>query len=343
MKFSVGDAVLLKQTGEEGRVVAIMGDNMVQVEVSGTFFPVFVNDLEHPYLKWFTKKKQEEKASKVAEEMPVKASDLPRLDGSLTAGFYLVFQPVFEYDGFEDVLQKLKVYFANRSPYELKLTYKCLSGQGVLFSNLVRAGAYAQVYLHDIRFVDIQDRPKFEWNLERSGMQVQAMIMGDVLHIKPQKLFEHISSIRMENRPWFSLKLAEGFPEPPDEEWSNRKKIPRQLEMKGTSGKSDSGAIKRPRLRRVDELDLHIENLVDDPVGMSNFEMLSTQLDTFMEALDRAIALGQQSMIVIHGVGKGKLKEEIHKYLERRPEVDFFQQEWSPKYGYGATEIFFRQ
>lgn len=56
MKFSIGDDIVLKRTGEEGRVVAIISKTMVEVEVNGTAFPVYTEDVEHPYLKWFTQK-----------------------------------------------------------------------------------------------------------------------------------------------------------------------------------------------------------------------------------------------------------------------------------------------
>ena len=48
-------------------------------------------------------------------------------------------------------------------------------------------------------------------------------------------------------------------------------------------------------------------------------------------------------MIVIHGVGKGKLKDEVHKVLRQVPEIKSFTNEWMGGYGFGATEIHFKQ
>ena len=47
-------------------------------------------------------------------------------------------------------------------------------------------------------------------------------------------------------------------------------------------------------------------------------------------------------MVVIHGLGKGKLREEVHAILKQMPEIGRFKNEWSGKYGFGATEIYFK-
>ena len=47
------------------------------------------------------------------------------------------------------------------------------------------------------------------------------------------------------------------------------------------------------------------------------------------------------SMIFIHGVGKGKLKAEIHELLKMKKGVNRFINQYSDFYGFGATEVFF--
>ena len=67
----------------------------------------------------------------------------------------------------------------------------------------------------------------------------------------------------------------------------------------------------------------------------------SLQLTTFEKYLDLALLHQQPSLIVIHGVGSGKLRDEIHALLANRKEVKQFFNRYHPAYGYGATEIFF--
>ncbi len=59
MKFQVGDKVILLHSNEEGEVIDIINNKMVMVDVEGTKFPVYVDQIDFPYFKWFTEKKVE--------------------------------------------------------------------------------------------------------------------------------------------------------------------------------------------------------------------------------------------------------------------------------------------
>jgi hypothetical protein len=89
------------------------------------------------------------------------------------------------------------------------------------------------------------------------------------------------------------------------------------------------------------ELDLHAEKLTDKAASLDNFEILTLQLQTFEKYFDLALAHHLPSMIVIHGVGTGKLRDEIHEILRTKRQVKSFINRYDPRYGYGATEIFF--
>ncbi len=75
---------------------------------------------------------------------------------------------------------------------------------------------------------------------------------------------------------------------------------------------------------------------------MSNFEILTLQLQTLEKYLDLAVAHHQPSMIIIHGLGTGKLRDEIHEILRLRRDVKNFFNRYHPAYGYGATEVYFQ-
>ena len=87
----------------------------------------------------------------------------------------------------------------------------------------------------------------------------------------------------------------------------------------------------------VFEVDLHLEELLDSTAGMDNFEMISYQLRYFEQCLDEAVERRIRKFVAIHGVGKGRLREEIRKILKNRS-VEFSDAAYG-KYGYGATEI----
>ena len=83
-------------------------------------------------------------------------------------------------------------------------------------------------------------------------------------------------------------------------------------------------------------IDLHLTDPVEDPQNA-----LLHQMEIFEKALDTAIVKNCYEMRVIHGVGSGKLKNEIHKYLKGISFVKSYSNEWSPDYGMGSTLIIF--
>lgn len=86
------------------------------------------------------------------------------------------------------------------------------------------------------------------------------------------------------------------------------------------------------------EVDLHIHNLTDSTKGLSNFDMLNIQLDTAKRRLENAIRNRVPKIVLIHGVGEGVLKMELHTLLRRYEEVTFYDADFKT-YGYGATEV----
>jgi len=88
-------------------------------------------------------------------------------------------------------------------------------------------------------------------------------------------------------------------------------------------------------------LDLHIEKLCYDYRDLTNAEIITLQLETLEKYFYLAWAHHLGTLTVIHGVGTGKLKSEIHRWLKNRPEVRSFENPFHPLYGNGATVIQF--
>lgn len=329
MKFSIGDRILLKQTGEEGHVTACINKQMWEVEVNGVNFPVHVDDIDHPYLKWFTDKTKKKKTS-LPEQLPVER--LTERKQRLAKGVYLSFMPVFKYDGIEDVVDQLKVYLLNEMPVHIKYVYDVRYAQQSEFRHEGALHSFGNVYLHSISYADMNDQPRFNWELTNAADKDMAVAEG-VLRIKPAKLFEHISKLMLKNEPTFSYMLIDDFkvkqePEPAE------KFVP-PVNKNATITHHN---IEKPKL----EIDLHIEALTANRKGLSNAEIVKMQLDTLQHYLHLAIVHRQERLIVIHGLGKGKLREDVHAILKQTPEVSRFKNEWSGKYGFGATEVWFK-
>lgn len=92
----------------------------------------------------------------------------------------------------------------------------------------------------------------------------------------------------------------------------------------------------------VPEFDLHIEKLVPNKRGMSNYDILTLQSETAKRHLEFAIRNRIPKIVFIHGVGEGVLKSELDFLLGRYDTISFQDANYQ-KYGLGATEVYIKQ
>lgn len=333
MKFSIGDKIVVRRTGEEGHVTAFVNKEMVEVSIGGTTFPVYIADIDHPYLKWFTEKKAGKKPS-LPEQLPVeKAMERKQ---RLAKGVYLSFLPVFKMDAMEEIVDQLKVYLLNELPQPVKFSYDVRFDQRSEFKHEGNLHAFGNLYLHSISYTDMNDQPRFHWQLTDSQNNMMEMAEG-ILRIRPAKLFEHINRLMEHSEPTFSYALIDDFAPKKKQEAPPEKFVPPALRPENMPTIT-ARTIEAARY----EIDLHIEQLVDNTKGLTNADIVTLQLNTLQRYLQLAIVHRQERLVVIHGLGKGRLRDEVHAVLKRTPEVGRFKNEWSGKYGFGATEIYFK-
>lgn len=101
----------------------------------------------------------------------------------------------------------------------------------------------------------------------------------------------------------------------------------------------------RPRKKRIEppmEVDLHIHHLIDSTKGMTNYDMLTLQVDTARQQLEFAIKKRIKRVVFIHGVGEGVLKMELETLFRRYNNVEFYDANLQ-EYGFGATEVYIYQ
>lgn len=91
----------------------------------------------------------------------------------------------------------------------------------------------------------------------------------------------------------------------------------------------------------VYELDLHMHELLDRYDHMTNGQRLSYQMARCRSFVREAIDKKYRKVILIHGVGEGVLRSEIHRWLESQNKVEFHDAPYRT-YGYGATEVIIR-
>ncbi len=337
MKFQIGDKVTVLHSNEEAEVVEMINDKMVLVEVRGVRFPAYIDQLDFPYFKRFSEKKVQpvQKQKIFVDQLPKDKSKKP---GMPLDGCWLRILPVSDTDEFGDeVVESLKIYLVNHTDKGIKFIYK-LSYSGKPDFNLSNElAASKDFYLHDIPFENLNDAPLFEFefsllNPEKS----KAAFFESSLKLKAKQVFSKIDEIRKKGDASFAYKLFEHYPDKlPDQDKDDY--VPaNKRENKLYDAKQGRQNLEPPKY----EVDLHIEKLVPEWKHLTNFEILTIQLNTLEKYIDLAVAHHQHNLIAIHGVGTGKLKDEIHEILKSRRDVRSFINQYDPRYGYGATEIF---
>jgi hypothetical protein len=335
MKYQPGDKIIVLLTEEEGKVVEIMNEKMVLIEVKGVKFPAYMDQIDFPYFKMFTEKIKAEK-KKVFIDNVQKEKATPKVkEGN---GIMLSFIPVFDKDIFDDdIVEKFKLYLVNQNETAYTFTYNLMIGGKTDFQLKNTIEPLSDFYLHNVKFEDLSDNPRFDFEFAlKEPDKKKAPYYETSLKIKAKQLFKKIEEIQLKNEPGFSYLLLENYPDRVEED-----KV--DLGRLGNAGFRvyDAGRIKQNLEPARSVVDLHIEKLTDSWKHLTNFEILGMQLKAFEKYYELAVAYYQPSLTVIHGVGVGKLRDEIHEILRSKKEVSSFVNQYSNLYGYGATEIFF--
>jgi hypothetical protein len=324
MKFSIGDRVLLKRTGEEGTITAFLSKQLVEVAIGDIRFPVYADEIDHPYLKWFTDPAKKPKQEKRVQEIPAEneAARPPRL----SRGIYLSFLPQFAHGTAEDIIDAFRIHFLNETAEHLVFTYHARTASGATLLQLNGAlHPFAHIYLHALSLEEMNAQPRFHWHV--APKEKPASGIKDVLRIRPAQLVRYIRTLLGEGSPSFNILLT------PD-----AVSIPAAASV-SLSPATPTLPVTKPRIElhteAVSVLDLHVP-----PGDADADEVLALQIRLLEQKLDAAHIAGKDSMIVIHGIGNGTLREAVHSVLRQTPFVKHFSNHWMGLYGWGATEVF---
>ncbi|MEO7310109.1 MAG: Smr/MutS family protein [Chitinophagaceae bacterium] len=337
MKFQVGDKVVVNHSNEDGIVEEIINDKMVLINVRGVKFPVHTDQVDFPYYKMFTQQKivLPKKEHKFIDDLKREKSTARY---KVTDGVWLAFLPVFDKDIFDDdVVESLKIYLINQTPtgygFKFWLRYRGttdleLKGEVLSLNDF---------YLMDIPFERLNDAPAFDFEFSLLKHEKNKVDYHEAsFKPKAKQVFQKVADIRVKGDATFSFLLFLAFP-------------PRLVEVvKMDLSKLNKAGYKVYDVKDARKhlpppqsvIDLHIEKLHDQPDSLSGFEKLRLQLNTFEKYLELAQLHYLKEFTVIHGIGSGKLKDEIHEILRHKKGVSSFVNQYHAWYGYGATEIY---
>jgi hypothetical protein len=340
MKYQVGDEILVLLSNEEGRIIEIMNDEMVMIEVRGVKFPAYMDQIDFPYFKRFTEKKlfpQKAAPQKIyVDQIP--KEKVVKNDSKDEEGVWLNIIPKFRLDDFNDeIVDNLKIYLSNRNRVSYNFIYDQSFGGESNFSIESTIAPFTDFYIHDIAFEAINDSPSFSVDFSLTEPhKKKADHFEAIVKIKPKQFFQKIEILKEDEKAHIRYPLFETYPDKVEDNHI-------AIDILRNAGYKvyDASKIKQNIQKARSVIDLHIEKIMDTHSHLSNAEILHFQLQEFEKWFELARLNNLPSMIIIHGVGKGKLKQEIHDLLKVKPGVKSFINQYSDFYGYGATEVFF--
>ena len=192
----------------------------------------------------------------------------------------------------------------------------------------------------------IDDTP----NLDRNAADYCKLKVGDLVNFMGDNLKGKVVAILHENN--YEIEIEEGFSVSVnrleiEKIWAQDIKVDyKQLKRKkmideNNSSNQVSKSHQAPSIFFHDyEIDLHKENLIQSWKGLSNFDIVSIQLSSFRKRFNQALVNNEHLLVVIHGVGKGVLRNEIYNYLRQFPDIKVGPADTNI-YGMGASEIRF--
>ncbi|NCU06144.1 MAG: Smr/MutS family protein, partial [Chitinophagaceae bacterium] len=321
MKFQVGDKVLLLHSNEEGEVVGIINKKMVTVDVGGVEFPVYTDQIDFPYFKRFTEKKAPPPKQKkyVDDVKKEKVNAVKKYN--VGDGVWVSFLPVFDKDIFDDdVVEYFRIYLLNNTDTAFQFNYHLLLTGESEFNLRNEILPFNDFYIHDVAFEKLNDAPKFDFEFSLSTPdKKKADHFEASVKIKAKQMFQRIEEMLQKQEASFSYLLMESYPDKVHTEKTDLHKLT-AAGFKVYNAKEARQHI--PPARTV--VDLHIEKISNNWKHLSNFEILTAQLKEFEKYYELAVLHMQPTLIIIHGVGEGKLRDEIHDILRLKSEVKSF-------------------
>ena len=346
MLFSVGTRVKFLHTKDEGVVTALLDNNMVNVLLDGEEeieIPAFIDDLVR-YEDYIDKnpsvKAKIVPGKKIKEvEAPYRPPVETQYNILKSAGIQLAFYPILNKDG---NAEKYEMYLINDTKNDalFKLTFS-LKGRIILTKN-GKLDGISIFPLGDLLFDQLNDAPVFDiegWRIKTDGTGPR---MHKTLKIKPKQFFKKTKTAPLLNKRVHLFKVFEALQEKREKRGEDLRTYTRKNSGPAKLWDELQDRVPNEVLEYasfIPEIDLHIENLVENHEKLDKSQILHIQLQHFEKYLDKAMQFGAKRVFIIHGVGKGKLRDAIATQLIRMEGIKSFKNEYHHRYGFGATEI----
>lgn len=327
-------------------VTGLLEGKMVNVylPLSEMEIPAFEDDLVRAdeFLRHPVKAKMVEGKKEAPQPVPPPLSIQTQYTILKGNGIQIAFEAVLSREGLTD---KYLIFLLNDTKYDVVYTiqFQANHRRPILLEGNLKNLSFVQ--LGEMPYDDLNEAPGFEVECRWISTEGLGEPVSKFLKIKPKTFFGSVKTAPLLNRQVFLFKL---FEKPvPDEEAQGEDlatytKRNAKAAQKITSLHAYLSVNDTKELAEFEpEVDLHIEKLTDRWHKMSNSEIIRLQIVHFEAFINKAIRLGVPRVFIIHGVGEGRLRDEVATRLMQYPEVQTFKNEYHHRYGWGATEVIF--
>lgn len=320
--MNIGDKVRLLRGTEEGVIIKIVNENIVEIEIEDGFsFPVMKNEVvlvNKAEADHFKKEAAPAGSGQKVIAKPVAAQ--------AEKGIYL---------GFEPKGDLYNVLLVNNTDYDLAFKIdELLKGATIgLHAGYITAKSVQHTITKSVATFEGWADMQFTFIYFQKGVYKVLPVLTKKVSFNSSAFISKKAAIPLTSKDGHVYQLDEIATKPDPQEI-----VQRMFSHQTPSNDKLSHKGKSPQMAST-EVDLHLEKLVDKASALPSTQALSYQLAIFEKELDNAIAQGLDEITFIHGVGNGILKEEIHKRLSKMKNISYFQDARKERFGYGATLV----
>jgi hypothetical protein len=338
MKFKEGDTVKFIHTGDFGEVLEILDRETVMVLLDGDEIPT---DIENIVI-W----KAEAEAASFQAKKTVESKEIgtkpKKIQKPKNEGLMVAFEPIFDNEG---DISRFDIYLVNDTFYKVIYTFKIKVLEYFTPEKNELVDPITAKKIGELSHYDLSDNPSIFLDLSQITTEGIGEKFEKIIKIKPKQFFGKVKNHSFTTIPCYTFEILKQFKEREEEDLKTYTK----RNIKTEKEEKFYNYVRVHKVNQIEdraefpeEIDLHVQMLTTNFQKMSPAEMLHLQVQVFEEYIDQAIRLGLPKIYIIHGLGKGRLRKEIHKILSQNAYVRMFTNEHHPRYGFGATEVYLR-
>ncbi len=327
MKIPEGEKVVILESGETG-IIQYYDGSTAFVDVEGEIVQVHKNDIEK--VSDFGGGGKKERGEEEKGEDSVTNSPYEE-------GIHLQFLAIKNFHG---EIQRFDLMLLNNTDVDLLVEYHFYLSQEKENTLRKEINKYSNIKLNEFKTDQLNDTPWFDFAFWPRNVQPEFQFhFTKEIKLKAKIFFAKIESEEFRMKGYFTIELLKDIPfakpkavkiipkKEKDDFFATKKAVSKENEV-----------ITKSEL--PDFIDLHAENLVPGYRNLESGEILRYQLNHCKNFLEKAIRYNLHKIYVVHGIGKGVLKQEVEKILKQYPEIDSYNNDYNPRFGFGATEIF---